>query len=66
MLYSDEIQIASLDPKQRTVTTESGELERPVVRRRRIDCGGNTEVTDRRATRGTGSADAKAEPPTAS
>ena len=43
--------ITRLDPAKPSPVTESGELERPARRRRRIDCGGNPEITDRRAAR---------------
>jgi hypothetical protein len=46
--------ITHLDPSRIQATTESGELERPRLFRRKIDCGGNPEITDRRATRGGG------------
>jgi hypothetical protein len=46
--------IQALDPAKPTDVTESGELERPAMRRRRIDCGGNPEVSDRRGSRGNG------------
>jgi hypothetical protein len=46
--------ITSLDPAKPSPVTESGELERPALRRRRIDCGGNPEITDRRAARNGG------------
>lgn len=36
-----------LDPAQQSATTESGELDRPRLRRR-IDCAGNPEIADRR------------------
>ena len=45
--------IDHIDPKKAESVTESGELERPRVRRK-IDCAGNPEVADRRfAGRGT-------------
>ena len=41
-----------LDPGKVAEPTESGELERPRIRRR-IDCAGNPEITDRgRVARG--------------
>ena len=43
-----EPRISHLDPTKARTTTESGELERPVGGRRKIDCVGNPEVTDRR------------------
>jgi hypothetical protein len=53
----DEVQaeMNDLDPKKSSSTglTESGELERPQLFSRKIDCGGNPEVTDRhQAARG--------------
>ena len=48
MLYPDDGNIENLDPARAKATTESGELERPIIRRRAIDCGGNPEITDRR------------------
>jgi hypothetical protein len=42
--------ITNPDSAKSAPVTESGEIERP-VRRRRIDCGGNPEVTDRFAAR---------------
>jgi hypothetical protein len=53
MKKSDQQAMTNLDPAQVSAVTESGELERP-VRRRRIDCGGNPEVTDRHAARNGG------------
>jgi len=49
--------IPALDAAKSADTTESGELERPVLRRRRIDCGGNPEVSDRRGSRNGGRRD---------
>lgn len=40
-------EIADLNPNHPTRITESGEIERPQLRRK-IDCGGNPEVADRR------------------
>ena len=48
MQHRDDPQIANPDPARARATTESGELERPVKGRRKIDCVGNPEVTDRR------------------
>jgi hypothetical protein len=48
MLHQDETPITNLDPKKAQTTTESGELERRALRRRKIDCVGNPEITDRR------------------
>jgi hypothetical protein len=42
--------IENLDPRKMQDTTESGELERPQVRRK-IDCGANSEVDQRKAQR---------------
>ena len=50
MKHGDQQAITNLDPAKSMSITESGELERP-ARRRRIDCGGNPEVTDRNASR---------------
>ncbi len=47
MKFPDDPQITNLDPAKARATTESGELERPKGRRK-IDCVGNPEVTDRR------------------
>ena len=46
--------IAHLNPEYSEATTESGELERPKLFRRAIDCGGNPEIADRCDVRGTG------------
>jgi hypothetical protein len=46
-----EMKVASLNPASPTERTESGELERPVLRRHRIDCGGNPEIADRQDIR---------------
>jgi len=46
--------IKHLNPERLDSTTESGELERPRLFRRTIDCGGNPEITDRRNGRGGG------------
>jgi hypothetical protein len=43
-----EQEIVSLDPQRTEAVTESGELERPALRRRRIDCSATPEATDRR------------------
>src|SRR4051812_27352341 len=48
------IMTTHLDPRLVQTRTESGELERPRLFRRRIDCAGNAEVTDRRTSRGGG------------
>jgi hypothetical protein len=48
MIPHDETLITNLDPANAPAITESGELERPALRRRRIDCAGNPEITDRR------------------
>jgi hypothetical protein len=48
MQHPDDPKIANFDPAKARATTESGELERPVPGRRKIDCVGNPEVTDRR------------------
>jgi hypothetical protein len=40
-------EIENLDPQKAQDVTESGELERPPLRRK-IDCAGNPEVSDRR------------------
>jgi hypothetical protein len=39
--------IDPIDPCEMKDATESGELERPRLRRK-IDCAGNPEITDRR------------------
>jgi len=39
--------IDHIDPRQMQEATESGELERPRLRRK-IDCAGNPEIADRR------------------
>jgi hypothetical protein len=39
--------IDELDPRKAGDVTESGELERPQLRRK-IDCAGNPEIADRR------------------
>ena len=47
-----ESQIEHIDPSKAQNATESGELERPRLRRK-IDCAGNPEIADRRhAARG--------------
>lgn len=50
MLHPEDITIANLDPQKAKAITESGELERPspALSRRKIDCVGNPEITDRR------------------
>lgn len=46
--------IEHIDPQKLQDSTESGELERPRLRRK-IDCAGNPEITDRHHTaRGSG------------
>jgi hypothetical protein len=40
-------EIEHIDPSKSGNVTESGELERPQLRRK-IDCAGNPEITDRR------------------
>jgi len=58
--HSDDrpAKLANLDPRVPSTLTESGELERPSPRRR-IDCDGNPEVSDRRrGSRGVGASGA--------
>lgn len=54
MRQDDEAELGNLDPSRESDTTESGELERPRSRKRKIDCGGNPEIADRRDARGCG------------
>jgi hypothetical protein len=52
MKRNDKESANILDPSKPTSLTESGEPERPLLRRRKIDCGGSPEITGRRDTRG--------------